>query len=198
MISLPIPVVGGKERSRTKLGRWRKTRSDKGEQRKNTARKVINLGCGDDSYGTHRVDIHPTKTTTHVFDVEKGIKFPDNYFDVVYEKNLLEHLRNVGYHLEEVFRVLKLGGKLILVTDYAGCKRYIWFKTHEGRYERKHKSNPYDKHFSFFTKSHLQNHLVSVGFDKIWISFIDTNKFPVRVLDRIMRVKPRIQVVAIK
>ena len=30
---MPIPIVRGKERSRTKKGRWRKTRTDKGVKR---------------------------------------------------------------------------------------------------------------------------------------------------------------------
>lgn len=60
--------------------------------------KILNLGCGNESYGTHRVDIHPTKTTTQVFDIEEGLQFEDGFFDEIYERNLLEHLTNVGFH----------------------------------------------------------------------------------------------------
>lgn len=161
--------------------------------------RILNLGCGNDSYGTHRVDIHKTKTTTHIFDIEKGLKeFPSEFFDEVYEKNLLEHLRNVGFHFEEIYRVLKSGGKLTLITDYAGCSRYYHFpKTHEGRYEQKHKSNPNDHHYSVFSKQHIRNHLSAVGFKQFWIEFVDTDQ-PTKFVDKIMRVKPRIKVVAIK
>ena len=37
-------------------------------------------------------------------DTEK-LPFPDNYFDEVYSKNLLEHLRNPGFALKEMIRV---------------------------------------------------------------------------------------------
>jgi predicted SAM-dependent methyltransferase len=160
-------------------------------------KKILNLGCGDQKYGTHRVDIHKTKTTTHVFDVEEGIKFPDNYFDVVYEKTLLEHLRNPGYHFEELYRVLKSGGKLILITDYAGCFRYYLFGTHEGRYEKKHKDNPDDRHYALFTKSHIRNHLIKVGFKEFQVELIGTD-YVTKFFDKIFRFKPRIKVVAIK
>ena len=159
--------------------------------------KILNVGCGDETYGTHRVDIHPTSTTTHIFDVEKGIQFPENTFDEVYERNLLEHLRNVGYHLEEVYRVLKPGGHLLLITDYAGCSRYYTLKTHEGRYEKKHKDTSEDKHYSIFTKQHIQNHLSSVGFKNIRIELVDTNHIT-RFLDKLTRAKPRIMVKAEK
>ena len=54
------------------------------------------------SFGTHRVDIRMTKATTHIHDVEKGIPFSDNSFDEVFERNLFEHLRNPGFHLDEI------------------------------------------------------------------------------------------------
>lgn len=109
----------------------------------------------------------------------------------------MEHLRNVGFHLQEVYRVLKLGGKLTLITDYAGCLRYYILGTHEGRYEKKHKDNPDDRHYSVFSKQHIRNHLLAVGFEKIWIEFVGTERVT-RLLDKIMRVKPRIKAVAIK
>ena len=47
---------------------------------------LLNLGCGEQLYGTHRVDIHETKATTHIFDVEEGLSFPNEFFNEVYEK----------------------------------------------------------------------------------------------------------------
>lgn len=137
-----------------------------------------------------------TKTTTHVFDVEKGLPFKNNLFDVVFERNLFEHLRNPGFHLDEVYRVLKRKGKLVLITDYAGCIRYYIFGTHEGRYERVRNYSK-DKHYSIFTKQHMVNHLISAGFEMFWIEFVDTER-KTRILDKIMRVKPRIKVTAVK
>lgn len=35
-------------------------------------KRILNVGCGGDTYGTDRVDIYPSKTTTTVCDIEKG------------------------------------------------------------------------------------------------------------------------------
>jgi len=170
--------------------------------------KILNLGCGTDLWGTHRIDIKPTKATTHVFDVEKGIQFPDEFFDEIYERNLLEHLRNVGYHLDECFRVLKTGGRITVITDNASCTRFYTLGTHEGRYmgHREFLKHNGDKHYSVFTKEHLSNLFVASGFNILQIRYIDTDFKPTFVLDRVMRTLhlfrgltyPRIEVISRK
>lgn len=145
-------------------------------------KRILNLGCGDDFYGTDRVDIRETSATTKVCDLEKGIPFPNDKFDEVFEKNLLEHIRNVGFHLEEIWRVLKPSGKLILLTDNAACLKY-YFGTHTGLYERLHHR---DHHFSLFTMQHLKNHLHRTGFKIKKIEYHDTDH-PSRCIDKFLR-----------
>lgn len=56
-----------------------------------------------------------------VCDVEDpaGLPFPDNYFDVIYNKSFLEHLNNPDVFLKEAHRVLRPGGMLLcLVPDW--------------------------------------------------------------------------------
>lgn len=159
---------------------------------------ICNLGCGNQTFGSHRVDVNPTKTTTHVFDVEKRIQFPDGMFDMVYSKNLLEHLRNVGFHLDECYRVLKVGGKIMIITDNAQCLRYYWFGTHTGRYEAY--SEPNDKHFCLFTESHLKNHFEKADFRNIEVKTVgtDTDGRFFDTLTANLFGKPRIEVNATK
>lgn len=167
--------------------------------------QILNLGCGDQTYGTHRVDIKQTQATTHVFDIEHGLLFPDGMFDEIYERNLLEHLRNVGFHLDECYRVLKEGGIVVLITDNAECRRYYSLGTHTGRYKghRKYFSDDGDRHYAIFTKEHLKNLFEKSGFHIKEISFIDTDYVPTRAFDKIARALglkayPRIKVVASK
>ena len=58
--------------------------------------------------------------------------FPDNYFDVIYNKSLMEHLRNPDKFLIEARRVLKPGGKIIcLIPDWeSNYKTYFDDFTH--------------------------------------------------------------------
>jgi predicted SAM-dependent methyltransferase len=156
--------------------------------------RVLNLGCGDSAFGTDRVDKRETLTTTAVFDVEKGLRFPDETFDKIYSRNLLEHLRNPGFFLEECYRVLKSKGTIELITDNAECTRFYWFGTHTGRYEKKHEG---DRHFCIFTRSHLKNHFEQAGFKVLSITYVKTDTLG-KWLDIFTRQKPRIMVVAEK
>jgi predicted SAM-dependent methyltransferase len=156
--------------------------------------KIINLGCGNSTYGDVRVDFIKTPTTTEVYDIEKGIPYPDNTFDKVYSRNILEHMSNVGFHLSECFRVLKPYGTVDITTDNALCYRYYLFGTHTGRYEQQHLG---DHHYSIFTKKHLQNHFERAGFTKIQIEYVKTNTVG-KWLDYITFQHPRIRVRATK
>jgi 2-polyprenyl-3-methyl-5-hydroxy-6-metoxy-1,4-benzoquinol methylase len=49
-------------------------------------------------------------------DLEKGLPFEDNTFDVVYAAELIEHLYNPDFFLEECHRVLRPEGKIIVST----------------------------------------------------------------------------------
>jgi len=174
-----------------------------------TDKRILNLGCGNESWGTHRVDIFPTKSTTHVFDVENGILFPSEFFDMVYERNLLEHLKNIHFHLQEIHRVLKTGGRLTLITDNASCVRYYLLGTHTGGYmgHRHLLTRTGDKHYGVFTKEHLKNHVLDVGFKIVKIQYVETD-YATKWLDKFMRfflrgvwkslTYPRIEVVAEK
>ena len=58
--------------------------------------------------------------------------FPDNNFDIIYNKSLMEHLRNPDVFLQEARRVLKPGGKIIcLIPDWeSNYKTYFDDFTH--------------------------------------------------------------------
>ena len=154
--------------------------------------RVLHLGCGEDTFGDVRVDSRLTSATTNVWDLELGIPFAENSFDLVFSKNLLEHLRNVGFHLDECYRVLKKGGKVDVTTDHAGCSRFYWrfSATHDGRYEKLH---PGDKHFSIFTRTHLLNHFEKSGFKNIRVEFVGTDTLG-RWVDLFTGQNPRIRV----
>lgn len=125
--------------------------------------KILNVGCGDDVYGTDRIDVYPSETTTCVHDVEKGLPYEDESFVEVYSKCLFEHLRNPAYVLSEMMRVCKRGAKVIIITDNAGFWRFhINFRgPHHGGYYKP--SRERDKHYALFTEQHLRNHIEAVG-----------------------------------
>lgn len=132
----------------------------------NKNKKILNLGCGDDTFGTARMDFVKTTTTTHVGDIQKRLPFRNNEFDIVYMSYVFEHLTSPGSVLKEVFRILKRGGMIILLTDNAG-----FWGFHSGRYTRTLGTIHYggyrsgeDCHVALYTPEHINNHLRKAGF----------------------------------
>jgi len=160
---------------------------------------ILNLGCGNDAYGDVRLDTFPTLTATIVADCQ-CLPFRDNSFSEVYERNVFEHLPNPGLHLIEVKRVLRLMGRLKLITDNASCLKYYILGTHTGGY-RKHGGK--DRHFALYTAEHLRNFMWFCGLEIISLALVDTNYFT-RYFDRLVRVfipslsYPRIMIIAVK
>jgi len=126
---------------------------------------ILNLCCGNDFYGTHRVDIMKTPATTHVLDIEEGLfMFEDNFFNEVVMRCGLEHIKNIGLLAEEIHRVLKQGGRLYVRTDYAGYLPLHLFSSHEhnkalevqysGGQGYGHNEGE-DAHYHLFVQSHL-------------------------------------------
>jgi SAM-dependent methyltransferase len=51
----------------------------------------------------------------------------DNMFDYVFIKSVIEHISNIDLFLSEIYRVLKLGGKVIILTpDYQKQKSFFY------------------------------------------------------------------------
>lgn len=134
-------------------------------------KRILNVGCGNDTYGTDFVDLYPSRPEVIKcnMDVEK-IPFPDNYFDEVYSKYTFEHLINPLNFLKESFRVLKKGGKIIIVTDNAGLYG-LFGNAHYGEYEKLGKHGVKDRHYHLFTTQHMKNWLDIVGFKDIYMTY---------------------------
>lgn len=137
---------------------------------------ILNIGCGTDTKGTHFIDKNPLRPEVKRCDIDEfALPYNNDIFDVVIMNNIFEHLRNPGFVLKEVYRVLKLGGRLDIITDNAG---YFFYHagqghTHYGGYE---KNNPGDYHFSLFTSNHIKNHLNRAGFNDVeWDYYDDFN-----------------------
>lgn len=87
-------------------------------------------------------------------DIEKE-KFPfeDNFFDFVFSKSVLEHVENTDNFLRESLRVLKPGGKAIMLTpDWKSQMSFFW--------------DDYT-HVKAFTRKSLQNAMKINGFSEI-------------------------------
>lgn len=121
--------------------------------------RILNAGCGSQTFGTHFIDISPKRADVLKCDLDKQvIPFPDDFFNIVLAENVMEHLRNPGNAIKEMIRVLKPGGELVIITDNASYLGYhCGSRTHYGAYEEKAEKG--DCHYALYTSWHLKNHL---------------------------------------
>lgn len=120
---------------------------------------ILNVGHGEDTYGDVRTDMYPSRFTTVVHDIESGLPFKDDTFDEVYSHCVLEHTRNLGKLIDEMARVCRPRGRIVIITDNAGYWRFFSGfdigNTHCGNYRGSR--GPKDKHYAVFTTDHLRN-----------------------------------------
>jgi SAM-dependent methyltransferase len=84
-------------------------------------KRILNLGCGSETYGTDFVDTYPSRKEVVKCDlIGENLPYRSGSFDEVYSKNLFEHIPNPIHILSETRRVLKKGGRLFFLTDNAG------------------------------------------------------------------------------
>jgi 2-polyprenyl-3-methyl-5-hydroxy-6-metoxy-1,4-benzoquinol methylase len=110
---------------------------------------ILDVGCGNGSflqeldkslarnYHYHGVDyseykVKKASSLPYEFrrcNLEEGIPYEDETFDVVYSGEVIEHLYNPDYMLEECYRVLKPNGLLIISTPnlQAWYNRVLFF-----------------------------------------------------------------------
>ncbi|MEM5831210.1 MAG: methyltransferase domain-containing protein [Candidatus Aenigmatarchaeota archaeon] len=153
--------------------------------------KILNVGCGNETYGTHFVDLYPSRKEVIKCDVNKQkLPFPSNFFDIVYSRNLFEHLTNPEFTLKEMKRVLKPKGKLVLITDYAHFWGFAVGKTHLGGYEKECKKE--DRHYLLVNEWHLKNWFEKIGLKPIKIEFIEDdykgNSLPKKIFKKIINI----------
>ena len=135
-------------------------------------RRILNVGCGKDTYGTDFVDIYPSRENVVKSDLESGLPFPDNAFDEVYSRCLFEHLKNPFLVLSEMTRVAQEGGTVHLITDHGAYWANALNNTaHTGGYETE--EHPDDRHYSFFTKHHLMNHFKAAGLEVVEVKLVE-------------------------
>src|SRR3990167_7226649 len=98
--------------------------------------KVLDVGCGTGELIIERVakinkpEIYAVEIDQKFFkeaknkgikvtkaNIEKGFPYKDNFFDIVSANQIIEHVVYVDFFIEEIYRVLKPKGYLVLSTE---------------------------------------------------------------------------------
>jgi predicted SAM-dependent methyltransferase len=125
----------------------------------------VNLGSGEDyKLGWVNVDIDKSIKADIYADFIKKIPFKNNSVDIIFCKNVFEHIPNPLNFLLEIKRVLKPGGRAIIITDNSSYFIFHWprRKAHHDFYNETHEQ--FDNHYFFFQKGHLIAFTKRAGF----------------------------------
>ena len=82
--------------------------------------KILDVGCGDIKVeGAVGLDCVALPEVDIVHDLKSyPWPFEDDSFDIVYMNNIIEHLPETFKVMEEIHRILKVGGKVKIITVY--------------------------------------------------------------------------------
>ena len=156
---------------------------------------ILNIGAGETNFGDIRLDIYRSPTVNLVADAEL-LPFRNNSFDLVYSKNVLEHLPNPLNALREQKRVCTGGGKIVITTDNAG----YWASHVLGHHTRPilktrgrdlyRGTRVEDKHYCLFTREHLENLFDRASLRVLRVEFRDFGTLKADIIDRFVRCFP--------
>lgn len=157
-------------------------------------KRILNVGCGSETYGTDFIDFYPSRKGVIKCNVDsERFPFKDRTFDKVYSNNLFEHLKDPNSVLMEMARVLKKSGRLVLKTDNSAFWLYHNDKSseavHSGGYESHGSHGSEDRHYALYTPHHLRNHLLSAGItpEKVELySDFGSLSVPIRMFNNIL------------
>lgn len=113
----------------------------------NVGGRVLDIGCGVGRYfhAFEGCDIHGTELSTKAaiqalkvnpratlsqWYAGSPLPYPNEYFDLVWCGEFLEHVEDPKGIVNEVDRVLKVGGKALFVTPIemdSACEEHLWF-----------------------------------------------------------------------
>lgn len=95
---------------------------------------IIELGCGPykKNKSSISIDIYKDDNIDIVHDLNNGLDFiPDNSVDYISSRHLLEHIEQIDFLIKEIYRILKPGGKHIVIVPHFSNPFYYSDITHK-------------------------------------------------------------------
>lgn len=89
--------------------------------------KILDLGCGGNKLkGAIGIDSDKNSHADIIHNLNKfPYPFPKNYFDIIYCSHILEHLDDVEKVMNEIYRIARPNGKIIIkVPHFSGRGAY--------------------------------------------------------------------------
>ncbi len=103
-------------------------------------------------YNVASIDIEKEYEHCQVINVDEGLPFETNTFDLIWCSEVIEHLENPKASIEEFKRVVKPGGKIIMTTPNS----YFWLYKIAKLFGKTPRDLQNKTHKHFFSEKHIK------------------------------------------
>jgi SAM-dependent methyltransferase len=116
-------------------------------------KKILDVGCGNKKIpGATGIDINPDSSADIIHDLNMfPYPFEDSTFDEIVADNVIEHLDNIIKVMEELHRISKPGGSLVIKVPY--------FRSRYASIDPTHKHFFTADSFTYFDPLHVHHRL---------------------------------------
>ncbi len=132
--------------------------------------RILDVGCGNGKYpNSEGMDIIKLDAVDHVHDMNVfPWPFEDNSFDSIYMSHVIEHCDSILKTMEEVYRILKPGGLVYLITPHY-TDAISW-------QDITHKWHLNTRSFRYFDPTYHTNYYTKARFNQI-DTYVEISKF---------------------
>jgi SAM-dependent methyltransferase len=137
-----------------------------------SAPKILDVGCGQNKYaGAIGIDSNPRADADVIHDL--GVlpyPFPDNEFDQIICRHVIEHVPDVMSFVSELHRITKPGGVIKIVTPHYSNPDWATDPTHRNHFNSYSFTcfMPDRTPFPFYTTVELRPLLTYVSLANLW------------------------------
>lgn len=137
--------------------------------------KILDVGCGANKYeGAIGLDNNPRTAADVIHDLgELPYPFPDNEFDLIVSRHVIEHVPDVMGFVTELYRITKPGGRIRLVMPHYTNPDWATDPTHRNHFNS-YSFNTFvaDRQvFDFYTDVRLRPVRTYVSLLSLWRAF---------------------------
>ncbi len=104
---------------------------------KNKYKRLVGIDVSEKMIRIAKKKLEGFKNVEILYGHAHNIEFKDNEFSKIVSTNVIHHMASVNLFLEEMHRVLKKGGTLLL-TDFCTDGRWVWFFEKLWRFKKGH------------------------------------------------------------
>jgi SAM-dependent methyltransferase len=136
--------------------------------------KILDVGCGANKYeGAIGLDNNPRTAADVIHDLGSvPYPFPDNVFDLIVSRHVVEHVPDVMAFIGELHRITKNGGRIRLVTPHYTNPDWATDPTHRNHFNSYSFNTfmPERQVFDFYTEIRLRPVKTYVSLLSLWKS----------------------------